>query len=164
MQLITDFSNLANQQWKIVNDSVMGGNSSSQFQINEDGNGVFLGRISLANNGGFASVKNYESLNLYGCRSVWLRLKGDGKRYSFRFQTRENGNVNDWSYKQLFKTVAQSMIEIHLPLNRFIATYRGRILDDVPELNPEAIARYGFLISEQQEGNFRLEIEKIWAI
>lgn len=163
-KLITDFSNLANQQWMITNDGVMGGKSSSQFQINKNGNGVFLGTVSLENNGGFASVKNHETLNLDGYRSVRLSVMGDGNRYSFRLQTGSGSSVNPWSYEQRFDTKDGEWTDIELSLNSFIATYRGRTPEDVPPLNPSKILRYGFLISDKQEGKFRLEIEKVVAI
>jgi hypothetical protein len=35
----------------------MGGESSSTFQLNSEGHGVFEGNISLDNNGGFSSVR-----------------------------------------------------------------------------------------------------------
>lgn len=160
---ITDFSNLANQKWLIVNDGVMGGKSNSQFQINEDGNGVFLGTVSLENNGGFASVKNHEPVNLSGYSSVLLHLKGDGKKYSFRLQTGTGGNVHEWSYEQRFETLKDEWKTVELSLSEFKPTYRGRTPDDAPPLEPGNIMRYGFLISDKQQGKFRLEIEKIEA-
>lgn len=162
-KLITDFSNLAAQKWIITNDGVMGGKSSSQLQINKDGNGVFLGTVSLENNGGFASVKNQESLNLSGYSSVYLRVLGDGNRYSFRFQTGTNDHVHPWSYEQRFDTVADKWVDINLPLGQFSPTYRGKTPEDAPPLDPANIRRYGFLISDKQEGEFRLEIERIWV-
>lgn len=163
-RLITDFSNLAAQQWMITNDGVMGGNSSSQFQINKDGNGVFLGTVSLENNGGFASVKNHEPLNLSGFSSVRLSVRGDGNIYSFRFQTGADGQLHPWSYEKRFDTVAEKWIDINLPLDQFSPTYRGKTPEDVPPLDPANIRRYGFLISDKQEGDFRLEIERIWVV
>ena len=160
---ITDFSNLANQKWLIVNDGVMGGKSSSQFQINEDGNGVFLGTVSLENNGGFASVKNHETLNLTGCSSISLRIRGDGNKYSFRLQTGVGGTVHEWSYEQRFETEQNEWKTVELLLSEFKPTYRGRTPEDVPPLEPGKIMRYGFLISDKQQGDFRLEIEKIEA-
>ena len=162
-KLITDFSNLANQQWIITNDGVMGGKSSSQFQINKDGHGVFLGTVSLENNGGFASVKNHEPLNLEGYKSVSLSVLGDGNRYSFRLQTGSGSSINPWSYEKRFDTQDGEWTNIELPLNSFEATYRGRTPDNVPPLDPSKIKRYGLLISDKQDGKFRLEISKIEA-
>lgn len=163
-QLITDFSNLSNQKWQIVNDDVMGGLSHSQLQINVDGNGVFLGTISLENNGGFASVKNNEPLNLEGFTAIKLDVKGDGKKYHFRLQTGTNHELHSWNYDQHFFTKKDLWMEVHLPLQNFTATYRGNTLSDATPLDPSSIRRFGFLISDQQQGDFRLEIGKIAAI
>ena len=116
--LITDFSNLAGQQWQIVNDGVMGGLSSSHLQINEDGNAVFLGHVSLQNNGGFASVKNSEPLSIEGSEFIRLRVKGDGKRYSFRLRTKTGGERNQWVYEIRFDTPENRWEIIDLPLNK----------------------------------------------
>lgn len=163
-RLVTDFTNLAAQKWMITNDGVMGGKSSSQFQINKDGNGVFIGTVSLENNGGFASVRNHEPINLTGFNSVYLRVRGDGNRYSFRLQTGVSGQVHPWSYEQRFDTPDDEWTEIDLPFGQFYPTYRGRTPEDAPPLDPANIMRYGFLISDKQEGDFRLEIEKIWVV
>ena len=160
-RLITDFTNLAAQKWMITNDGVMGGKSSSQFQINKDGNGVFLGTVSLENNGGFASVKNHEPINLAGFKGVRLRVLGDGNRYSFRLQTGSNGDLNAWSYEQRFETKDGEWIDVDLSLDQFEPTFRGRTPENVPPLDLSAIKRYGFLISDKQEGEFRLEINQI---
>ncbi|CAN5317962.1 CIA30 family protein [soil metagenome] len=162
--LITDFSNLARQKWMIVNDDVMGGISSSRFQINKHGNGVFLGTVSLENNGGFASVKNHEPINLTGYSNILLTVKGDGNRYSFRLQTGHEGNVHKWSYEQRFETKTNEWSKVELGLTNFEPTYRGKTPKDVPKLNPKNIMRYGFLISDKQQGDFRLEIEQITAV
>jgi len=142
----------------------MGGNSSSRFQINKDGNGVFLGTVSLENNGGFASVKNHEPLNLSGYSKILLKVKGDGNRYSFRLQTGVEGDVHKWSYEQRFETKANEWSITELELSQFEPTYRGKTPNDVPGLNPENIMRYGFLISDKQQGDFRLEIEQLTAV
>jgi len=162
--LITDFSNIAGQKWQIVNDGVMGGLSSSHFQINEDGNAVFLGHVSLKNNGGFASVKNTEPLNIEGADFVRLHVKGDGKRYSFRLRTKTNSETNYWVYEIRFSTSAGVWEEIDLPLKELKAVYRGRPQPEAPPADLSGIAEFGFLISDRQEGDFRLEIESIHAV
>ena len=161
--LITDFSNLAHQKWQITNDTVMGGRSESSFQINADGHAVFLGKVSLENNGGFASVKNHEPLNLRGCDVIRIHLKGDGKQYSFRLQTGSPDRVDPWNYEYRFETEENEWITTELPLQDFDAVYRGRSVEDASPLDASRIMRYGFLISDGQEGEFRLEISEIQA-
>lgn len=142
----------------------MGGLSSSNFQINEDGNAVFLGHVSLKNNGGFASVKNTEPLNIEGADFVRMHVKGDGKRYSFRLRTKTNGETSFWVYEIRFSTSAGEWEEIDLPLKELKAVYRGRPQPDAPPADLSGIVEYGFLISDKQEGDFRLEIDSIHAI
>lgn len=160
-RLITDFSNIANQEWRIVNDGVMGGRSSSRMQLNEDGNAVFLGELSLENNGGFASVKNHEPINIDGFSTIHLRVKGDGNRYSFRLRTGEGSKTHEWSYQVKFETKPNEWIDVRLPLTDFEATYRGSKPENVPPPDFSSIRQFGFLISDKQEGKFRLEIEKM---
>ncbi len=55
------------------------------FAVNEDGNAVFEGYVSLENNGGFCMVRyNASSISAAGYETVTFRVKGDGKRYQFR--------------------------------------------------------------------------------
>ena len=162
--LITDFSNLAGQQWQIVNDGVMGGHSSSHLQINEDGNAVFLGHVSLQNNGGFASVKNSESLSIEGSDFIRLHVKGDGKRYSFRIRTKTGEERNHWVYEIRFDTKKDQWEIIDLSLNELKAVFRGRPQPGAPSADLSRIIEYGFLISDEQEGDFRLEIDSIYAL
>ena len=42
-------------------------------------------------------------------------------------------------------------------------TFRGRLLTDVPALNPAKVTSVGFLISDKQEGPFKLEVAWIKA-
>lgn len=164
VHLITDFTNLAGQKWQIVNDGVMGGQSTSHFQINKDGNAVFIGHVSLKNNGGFASVKNKEPLNIEGADTVRLHVKGDGKRYSFRLRTKTGLEPNYWVYEIRFSTSENQWENVELPLKDLKAVYRGRPRPGAPPADLSDIAELGFLISDQQQGDFRLEIDSIHAV
>ena len=56
--MIFDFNKKSDlQDWIIVDDVVMGGESLSTFKLNEDGCGIFEGNISIQNNGGFSSLR-----------------------------------------------------------------------------------------------------------
>lgn len=48
----------------------MGGKSSGDFYINESGNGVFEGFVSLANNGGFSSVRYRETFQIQSQKAL----------------------------------------------------------------------------------------------
>lgn len=92
---VFDFSkgNLVDQNWYVLNDDVMGGVSISSLDYNKDGYATFSGKVSLENNGGFASVRCVTGIvKVQPKGKVILRLKGDGKRYQFRLRA----NRGDW--------------------------------------------------------------------
>lgn len=58
MQILFDFNGAdAAKDWQTVNDGVMGGVSDDKFKITDTKTMEFFGTLSLANNGGFASVR-----------------------------------------------------------------------------------------------------------
>ena len=50
-----------------------------------------------------------------------------------------------------------------MPFKGFVPTFRGRVLTDVPPLNPAGVVSVGLLISDKQEGPFKLELAWIRA-
>ena len=65
-------------KWSIVNDNVMGGLSESNISISENETLIFKGRVSLDNNGGFASVRyNAEGLKVGKDQKLKITLIGD---------------------------------------------------------------------------------------
>lgn len=55
--VIIDFSPDSNlRDWEVEDDVVMGGRSEGAFSLNQEGNAVFSGNVSLENDGGFSSV------------------------------------------------------------------------------------------------------------
>jgi Complex I intermediate-associated protein 30 (CIA30) len=77
--------------WRSVNDDVMGGVSTSSFQILTNGGAVFSGVVSLENNGGFASVRSSPARHdLTGSRSFVIRLRGDHRRQRHKAEDRDD--------------------------------------------------------------------------
>ena len=148
--------------WRIVNDGVMGGLSQSEIVLSDSSTAVFQGTISLENNGGFSSTRtNPRFYNLAGYDGIILRLKGDGKKYQFRL--RMDDRFDGISYRYLFKTDINKWIIIRVLFNECVPVFRGRLLDDVEPISPERIQQVGFLISDKQAGLFKLEIDWIKA-
>jgi monofunctional biosynthetic peptidoglycan transglycosylase len=161
--ILFDFRTGTNQPaWQVVNDDVMGGVSTSRFQIVTNGGAVFSGVVSLENNGGFASVRSQPvRADLSGCDSFLLRVRGDGRRYKFCVRT-ETG-MDTPLYQCAFTAKRGEWEEHRLPFKDFVPTFRGRILSDVPTLNPAKVTSVGFLISDKQDGAFQLEVAWIQA-
>jgi hypothetical protein len=153
---VCDFAQPTNLTWQIVNDDVMGGVSTSTFQfINQAA--IFRGAVSLENNGGFASVRTLPAnLNLAEATEFILRDRGDGRKY--KFTARMNSNFDGALYQNSFVTRKGEWQEIRLPLEKFVPTFRGRQLTAEPPLAASQITSIGFLIADQQDGSFQLEI------
>lgn len=148
--------------WEVVNDDVMGGISASQFQVLTNGRAVFSGTVRLENNGGFASVRSAPMReNLTGLTAFVLRLRGDGRRY--KFSVRSGAGFDTPLYQCSFATKPGEWEEHRLAFNDFVPTLRGRVLTDMPPLNPAKVNSVGFLISDKQAGPFQLEIGWIKA-
>jgi monofunctional biosynthetic peptidoglycan transglycosylase len=143
--------------WEVVNDDVMGGVSTSQFQLLTNGCAVFSGTLRLENNGGFASVRSGPVReDLTGHTHFVLRVRGDGRRY--KFSVRTGTGFNTPQYQCSFTTKPGEWQEHRLAFSDFVPTFRGRVLTDVPPLNPAKVNSVGILISDKQAGPFRLEI------
>ena len=161
-KILFDFTTAANSSaWQIVNDDVMGGVSTSHFELT-NGAAVFRGEVSLENNGGFASVRSLPARHdLSGLDAFVVRLRGDGRRYKFTVRT--DTGFDTPIYQCAFTTQRGEWQEHKLPFKDFVPTFRGRVLTDVSPLNPVKVSSVGFLISDKQDGGFKLELAWIKA-
>ncbi len=143
--------------WRIVNDGVMGGLSSSTIELTEEGKGLFKGTISLENYGGFASVRHrFETCSVRPYKGFRIRLKGDGKRYQFRVKESSNDAHSYMTYIQ-----TSTDWEVYdLKFEDLYPTFRGRRLS-IPNFKGDDMEQIGFLIANKKAENFRLEIERI---
>ena len=156
--IIFDFNAHADiQNWKIVDDVVMGGRSAGTFSINDEGFGVFEGNISLRNNGGFSSLRyTFSRTNVNNYTKIIIKLRGDGKKYQFRIKS----NTGDYySYISTFVTSGEWQ-EIAIPLKDMYPGFRGRKLD-MPNFDNAYIEEIAFLIGNKKEETFKLLIDKV---
>jgi uncharacterized protein YbjT (DUF2867 family) len=162
-KFIFNFQTITNSAaWQIVNDNVMGGVSTSDFRLT-NGAAVFQGEVSLANNGGFASVRSLPaSHELAGCDAFIIRAYGDGHRY--KFTVRMDQSFDSAIYQTSFTPKPGEWTEHRLPMKQFVPTFRGRVLSGEQPLDPAKVTSVGFLISDKQAGPFRLEIDWIKSV
>lgn len=162
-QVLFDFLDPKQQEsWRIINDGVMGGLSRSKIVFSDRGSVLFQGTLSLENAGGFASVQaEVPTINWKKFAGLLLRVRGDGRRYQLRLRTDQPNQ--DLSYRAYFDTHPESWIEVSLPFGTFQPVSRGRVLDGAPPLTPEMITWIGFLLADQQAGEFKLEVDWIKA-
>ena len=150
------------KQWQTVNDGVMGGRSDGRFKINESERMEFYGTLSLANNGGFASVRSRgANLGLTKGDSIVARVRGDGREYSLNLYTPRRRTA--YSYRSKFKTKKDEWIEVRLPLEEFAATWFGRVIPN-QALDPTEVTGLGILLGDKKAGPFKLEVDWIKAM
>ena len=146
-------------QWQTVNDGVMGGRSEGRFRINDEKNLEFFGNLSLANNGGFASVRSAGMpQDLRNGDAIVIKVRGDGREYSLNLYTR--GRRAAFSYRAGFQTTKDQWTEVSIPLSEFVATSFGRVIRNAP-LNPARVSRLGFLLGDKKAGPFKLEVQSV---
>lgn len=144
--------------WRIQNDVVMGGRSESRITQSDAGTAIFSGTVSLENNGGFASVRySFPQLSIAGHTTAHLRLRGDGKRYIFQV---EAGNRARHYYAAAFETTGEWETVV-INLRDMEPMWRGSRLNR-PNYSAESMAQLRFMIANDIQESFELEIESIW--
>ena len=157
-ETIFDFKKSSNiNDWRVINDGVMGGLSKGSFDLSSDGHAVFHGHVSTRNNGGFSSVR-FSSLDVKVSKKskVILKIKGDGKKYQFRIK---NNKENYYSYITTFQT-SGDWEEIVIPIKNMFASFRGRKLNQA-NFSHNTIEEVAFLIANKKEEDFKLIIDSI---
>ncbi len=156
--MIYDFTKNSDlTKWHVVNDVVMGGVSNSSFTLDENGNGVFAGTVSLSNDGGFCMVQYpFDRIAIGDFEKIEIRLKGDGKTYQFRIKS----NRSDYySFVSNFNTSGK-WETIEIDIKNMYPVFRGQRLD-MPNFDNQSIEEIGFLIGNKKEERFNLLIDRI---
>ena len=146
--------------WYITDDDVMGGVSQGQWEYEGDF-AVFSGNVSLDNNGGFSSVRtSFRPVDMGALDGIELKVRGDGQLYSFNLRDTHSWN----SHRLMFMTEELKPGEwqiIRIPFRDLIPTRFGRILPNANKIDLGLVKAMSILISDKQEGEFRLEIAEI---
>ena len=161
LQPLFDFTGAdAAKEWQNVNDGVMGGVSEGKFKFTDKKTMEFFGTLSLANNGGFASVRTKaKKLGLEKGDTLIAKVKGDGREYSLNLYL--NKPLIAFSSRATVQTKKDEWIEVKVPLDKFEATSFGRPVKDAGAVKPEEINAVGFMLGDKKAGPFKMEIEWI---
>lgn len=161
-RLLTDFTAAgADLGWTVVNDNVMGGRSDGGFRV-EDGRLQFRGRTNT-NGGGFSSIRSRPlTLDLSEYDGIRLRVKGDGRRYTWRLTTDATTRGRDVAYWASFDTRDGEWHFVDVPFERFRPRFRGSWLSG-PELDPSTITSVGLMIYDGKDGDFAIELDRVAA-
>ena len=147
------------KQWRIVNDGVMGGLSSSNTIV-KDEKIIFSGNVSLENNGGFASLRSpVKDYNFEKFTGLEIKIKGDGKRYSVSMK--ETTYFNGYFYTSSFETKKDEWIAVQIPFNQFKLYYFGKETSSNKKIPLNNIKEISLLIGDKQAGEFKAKIDYI---
>jgi monofunctional biosynthetic peptidoglycan transglycosylase len=149
-------------RWIILNDTVMGGVSQSSFGRTADGTALFAGDVSLANFGGFASVRSpHGEFELSDYQGLAVRVRGDGRPYKLylKHDLADDGTM----YWADIDPPKDEWATLRVPFERFEPHRRGMPLLFRPAANARTVRAVGFLIADKQSGPFRLEVDWIKA-
>jgi NADH dehydrogenase [ubiquinone] 1 alpha subcomplex assembly factor 1 len=156
---LSDFSS-SETNWRVVNDTVMGGVSSAKFTRSR-GIGTFSGRVRLDNNGGFASVRSQDFIPTIPetATSMRIRMRGDGRRYQVTIDT----DLGWFWFSQ--PTVKGKWTTVDIPFDGFEPVSRFGEPTDREKYRPETheIAQVGILISNKRQEQFSLDLDWIEA-
>jgi len=146
------------QRWQAVNDNVMGGVSEGRYRITADNTLEFSGRLSLENNGGFASVRTKPTnYTIHAGDTLVVRVKGDGREYVLNIYTKSRRMA--FSYRAPLPTTKDEWTEVSMPLDEFIPTAFGNRVQGMGPVEPDQINSLGFMLSDKSPGPFKLEVD-----
>lgn len=156
--------------WRIVNDVVMGGASTAS--VGRAGDALrFAGTISLANNGGFASMRrSFDAAQGIDAAGFAVYASGDGNRYRLRVYTRDpaTGREQAFGYYAVFDTRAGEVTRSELRWPQFKASLRGRAVADAPPIRFADVIGIGVMITKAEHiggsGPFVLDLLRIEAL
>ncbi|MEM1262955.1 MAG: CIA30 family protein [Pseudomonadota bacterium] len=160
--VITDFTpDSADLGWRVVNDNVMGGRSAGGFDIVDSGL-QFTGRTNTRG-GGFSSIRSQVlNLDLSDYNGIRVRVRGDGRRYTWRLTTDARIYGREVAYWADFETIAGEWADIDIPFDRFIPRFRGSTLDG-PALARGRLQGMGLMIYDKRDGPFELMLAQVSA-
>ncbi len=161
-KLITEFTNDSpDLGFRTVNDNVMGGRSDGDFVI-EAGELRFAGSTNTVG-GGFSSIRSAPiDLDLAAYAGIRLKVRGDGRRYTWRLTTDARVYGRPIAYWADFETEAGEWQTVDVPFSRFVPRFRGARLSG-PPLNTSQIEGMGLMIYDNLDGRFELQLASVHA-
>jgi len=142
--------------WRIVNDTVMGGQSDSRF-VDADGAARFEGTV-VQDGGGFVSIRAPEgTYDVSGGDGLRLTVRGDGRRYNLTAYTQDGGGV---SYRETFVPESE-WATVDVRFDALTPYRRGRRVPGAPPFDPSSVRTIGILLADGKDGPFRLDLRQV---
>ena len=147
--------------WYVQNDNVMGGRSVGGFEI-ASGQLIFSGNTNT-DGGGFSSIRTQPlKLDLSAYAGIRVKVKADGRRYTWQLQTNARWRGRQVNYWADFDTLANETNVIDIPFTNFFPQFRGFKLDGF-ELDTSQITEFGLYQYDKTDGPFELRLISVEA-
>lgn len=170
--------------WETFSDKELGGVSTAALTAFEghEGTAKFAGNFStdIADEGsrvqrsGFCGMHTTvegegEYIDLSEYDTISYRVYGDGRKYIANFRT-ENwivGTKNHDVWQAFLFARKGAWTDVDIPLDRFLLTWKGRLVESKMELSPQRIISLGISLAGgeklQHHGDFSLGLHSISA-
>lgn len=146
---------------QLIHDTVMGGRSSgSMRRLPEQAGLNFYGDLSLANNGGFASVEFSlaNPLPAKAFNQIMLQVAGDNRQYQLRLKTPYiPGGV---AYVANF-TAKEGITTVVFNERDFRGQFRGSAVRNMPVLRFQDVTRFSIMLADKTPGMFSIDLHAI---
>ncbi len=155
-------TNSNSQNWRVVNDSVMGGLSKSEIKLSEN-TLLFKGETSLENNGGFASIRtSFNPGTLKGCKTMTIKFKSNTTNRSFGISLKDKERFYMPYFKHVFSPKTNSWQTLTVNLENFkpyriSETYNAKM----PLSYLDNVFTLVLIISDKKQGDFDIELDYI---
>mgnify|MGYP001578663121 CR=1 FL=1 len=155
-----DFGSAKDFTFGALNDGVMGGMSKGMATYTEE-SVKLIGEISLANNGGFSSLKGpFKPIDLSEVKYIKVKYKSEGVGFAMTLETDRRWFIPYFKF-DLDKTDGEWK-EVKLPIKKFRKYNIGRFTGDTVTISElEKVIRLGFISNEKQEKEFVFEVDYI---
>jgi hypothetical protein len=158
------------QLWRQLDDTIMGGKSSSTLEANGDGTGAVWTGDLIVEGGGFCGARTASrDLDLGGYDGIQLRVRGDGQTYKLNLKTADQEDAPESTYQAQFDTVAGEWTTVSLPWHEFVPVKRAQVDRTKPAVDPTEVRQFGLVLSRfefngyanpnYRPGQFKLEID-----
>ena len=147
--------------WYVQNDNVMGGKSEGGFDIAQ-GELFFSGNTNT-DGGGFSSIRTRSlTLDLSAYTGIRVRVKADGRRYTWGVQTDARWRGRRINYWADFETMVGETQTIDIPFTKFFPQFRGFKLDG-PEIDTSQIKEFALYQYDKTDGPFAMNLISVEA-
>tara|TARA_Y100000385_G_scaffold160616_1_gene166734 strand:+ start:12901 stop:13515 length:615 start_codon:yes stop_codon:yes gene_type:complete len=147
--------------WYVQNDNVMGGKSEGGFDIAQ-GELFFSGNTNT-DGGGFSSIRTRSlTLDLSAYTGIRVKVKADGRRYTWGVQTDARWRGRRVNYWADFETMVGETQTIDIPFKKFFPQFRGFKLDG-PEIDTSQIKEFALYQYDKTDGPFAMNLISVEA-